>query len=160
LIIGCGCRGTALARILVERGHAVRGTTRDPGRCHAIEVSGAEAVVGDPDRVATLAPALEHVTVACVLLGSASGSASALTALHGPRLEMLLTRMIDSTIRGIVYEAAGAVEEPVLRGGAASVRRICSDARIPHVLLASDPRNHGRWLVEAERAVQGLLTRD
>jgi Trk K+ transport system NAD-binding subunit len=160
LIIGCGCRGTALARVLVERGHAVRGTTRDPGRCHAIEVSGAEAVVGDPDRVATLAPALEHVAVACVLLGSASGSASALAALHGPRLEMLLIRMIDSTVRGIVYEAAGRVDPSVLRAGAARVQRVCTDSRIPHVLLGSDPGSHASWLVEAASAVQGLLARD
>ena len=31
LIVGCGGRGQALARSLVEAGHAVRGTTRDAG---------------------------------------------------------------------------------------------------------------------------------
>ena len=28
LIVGCGCRGQALAAALLEDGHAVRGTTR------------------------------------------------------------------------------------------------------------------------------------
>jgi uncharacterized protein YbjT (DUF2867 family) len=157
LIIGCGCRGTALARDLVKHGHAVRGTTRDPARCPAIELAGAEAVVGDPDRVATLAPALEHVTVACVLLGSASGSASALAALHGPRLEMLLTRMVDSTVRGVVYEAAGDLDPAVLRSGAASARRLCEKSRIPFQLLASDPASHATWLADAVEAVVGVL---
>jgi NAD(P)H-binding len=157
LIIGCGCRGTALARALVQRGHAVRGTTRDPERCHAIEESGAQAVVGDPDRVATLAPALEHVTVACLLLGSASGSLEQLAALHGPRLEMLLGRMIDSTVRGILYEATGEVDPAVLRSGAACVQRVCEDSRIPHLLLVSDPAIHATWLADAVDAVQGVL---
>ncbi len=157
LIIGCGCRGTELSRLLVQRGHAVRGTTRNPARSHLIEESGAEAVVGDPDRVATLAAALEHVTVACVLLGSASGSSEQLQALHGPRLEMLLARMIDSTVRGILYEAAGGVDPAVLRTGAALVARVCEDSRIPHVLLVSDPASHATWLTDAAGAVQGLL---
>ena len=45
LIIGCGCRGQMLARALVERGHAVRGTTRQPERVRDIEAAGAEPAV-------------------------------------------------------------------------------------------------------------------
>jgi uncharacterized protein YbjT (DUF2867 family) len=160
LIIGCGCRGAALARVLVGRGHAVRGTTRDPARCRFIEEAGAEPTVGDPDRVATLAPALEHVTVACLLLGSAAGPFEQVAALHGPRLEMLLRRMIDSTVHGIVYEAAGAVDRTLLQSGAARVQRVCEDSRIPHLLLASDPARHAVWLADAASAVQSVLARD
>ena len=116
LIIGCGCRGQALSRELVARGNAVRATTRDPAHVGAIEAAGAEAVVGDPDRVATIAPAFEHVGAAVILLGSAVGTPEALAALHGSRLDMLLLRMLDSTVRGIVYEAVG-----ILRGVADSV---------------------------------------
>ncbi len=138
----------------------MRGTTRDPDRVRAIERSGAEAIAADPDRVATLAPALERVTVACLLLGSAVGSSEQLAALHGPRLEMLLSRMIDSTVRGIVYEAAGEVGAALLGSGAACVRRICEDSRIPYVLLASDPADHATWLADATDAVQRLLARE
>ena len=60
----------------------MRGTTRDPARRGAIEAAGAEPFVGDPDLVATLAPALEHVGVACLLLGSATGAPEHLAALH------------------------------------------------------------------------------
>ena len=115
LIIGCGCRGLSLAVQLRARGHAVRGTTRDPARVDAIEAAGVEAYVGDPDRIATLAPALEHVGVACLLLGSAIGDPEQLEALHGTRLEMLLTRMLDTTVRGVVYECAGSVDRQSAR---------------------------------------------
>jgi 3-hydroxyisobutyrate dehydrogenase-like beta-hydroxyacid dehydrogenase len=42
LIVGCGCRGQALARELRAAGHAVRGTTRDAGKVAAIAAAGAE----------------------------------------------------------------------------------------------------------------------
>jgi hypothetical protein len=104
----------------------VRGTTRRPERCAEIEAAGAEAVVADPDRVATLAPALAGVAVVCVLLGSASGSAEQLAALHGPRLEMLLSRILDTPVRGFVYEQAA---------GAELVSATCGRSRIPYAVV-------------------------
>ena len=157
LIIGCGCRGLSLARELTAAGHAVRGTTRDPARRGEIEAAGAEAVIGDPDVVATLARSLDHVSVACVLLGSAVGSPEQLAALHGPRLEMLLTRMLDTTVRGIVYETAGAVDPAVLRAGAERVRACCEDSRIPYALLEADPVDVDAWTVAAVAAVNRAL---
>jgi uncharacterized protein YbjT (DUF2867 family) len=157
LIIACGCRGAALARELQADGHAVRGTTRDTARLPELEASGIEPHLGDPDRVATLAPALEHVTVACILLGSARGTDEELADLHGSRLQMLLTRMLDTTARGVVYEAAGSVELGVLRAGARIVREACEASLIPYVLLEEDPSEHGRWLAAATAGVQTLL---
>jgi nucleoside-diphosphate-sugar epimerase len=153
LIIGCGCRGQALARELVARGHAVRATTRDPAHVPAIEAAGAEAIVGDPDRVATVAPAFEHVGAAVILLGSAVGSPEALAALHGSRLDMLLLRMLDSTVRGIVYEAAGSVDSSILGAGAERVSAFCEDSRIPYALLDAP----GDWPVGAADAVEDVL---
>ena len=157
LIIGCGCRGLSLTRELIAAGHAVRGTTRDPGRRAEIEAAGAEAVIGDPDVVATLARSLEHVSIACVLLGSAVGSPEQLAALHGTRLEMLLTRMLDTTVRGIVYEAAGSVDAALLGAGAARVRERCEDSRIPYALLEADPADVDAWTVAAVAAVNSAL---
>ncbi len=158
LIIGCGCRGRSLGRELIAAGHAVRGTTRDPARAAEIEAIGAEAVVGDPDVIATLARSLDHVSVACVLLGSAVGSAAQLAALHGTRLEMLLTRMLDTTVRGIVYEAAGSVDRALLDAGAELVRERCEDSRIPFALLDADPGDTSAWVSAAVRAVDRVLT--
>lgn len=157
LIIGCGCRGLALARELRAQGHAVRGTTRDDTRRREIEDAGAEPFLGDPDRVATIAPAFDHVSVACVLLGSATGSPDALAALHSTRLEMLLTRMLDTTVRGILYEVAGTVEQSVLAAGARIVAETCSDSRIPYALLDHDPAAHDIWLRAAAESVETLL---
>jgi hypothetical protein len=143
----------------MARGHVVRGTTRDPRRVGQIEAAGAEAVVGDPDRIATLAGALEHVGVACVLLGSAAGQARQLEALHGSRLEMLLSRMLDSTVRGIVWEAAGGVDPDLLQAGAQRVRTFCEDSRIPYAMLEADPSDHDAWLAAAIAAVERVLHR-
>ena len=67
LIVGCGCRGRLLAGILVADGHAVRGTTRSRVALAAIEETGAEGVVADPDRLGTLMRALAGVSAVCWL---------------------------------------------------------------------------------------------
>jgi hypothetical protein len=138
----------------VARGHAVRGTTRDSAHVPAIEAAGAEAIIGDPDRVATVAPAFEHVGVAVILLGSATGSPEALAALHGSRLDMLLLRMLDSTVRGIVYEATGSVDASLLDAGAQRVRAFCEGSRIPYALLDV---GGGAWPAGAVDAVEAVL---
>ena len=148
----------ALARELIGAGHAVRGTTRDPARAGEIEAAGVRGGrSGDPDVIATLARSLDHVSVACVLLGSAVGSKEQLAALHGTRLEMLLTRMVDTTVRGIVYETSGSVQAAVLEAGAARVRERCDDARIPYALLRADPGDVEAWTVAAVSAVNSAL---
>jgi uncharacterized protein YbjT (DUF2867 family) len=157
LIIGCGCRGRSLARELRSSGHAVRGTTRDPDTAREIEAAGAQAHLGDPDRVATIAPAMDHVSLALILLGSAQGSPEHLEALHGSRLEMLLTKMLDTTVRGIVYESAGTVAPEILRAGADRVRAACEDSRIPFEFLAADPAEPAAWVAQAAVAVGRVL---
>jgi uncharacterized protein YbjT (DUF2867 family) len=157
LIIACGCRGAALASELRADGHAVRGTTRQTARCSELQADGIEPHLGDPDRVATLAPALEHVTVACVLLGSARGTDEELADLHGSRLQMLLTRLLDTTVRGVVYEAAGSVDRAVLSRGARILRDACEASMIPYVLLEADPSEHTGWLAAATAGVKTLL---
>jgi uncharacterized protein YbjT (DUF2867 family) len=113
LIVPCGCRGLALARELVAAGHAVRGTTRDPGRADAIATAGAEPYVGDPDRIGTLMGALTGVTVVCWLFGAVPDA-----DLHGGRLRMLFERLVDTPVRGVVYEPALPVGERIARDAA------------------------------------------
>lgn len=154
LIVGCGCRGQALARELVAAGHAVRGTTRDPARAGAIAAVGAEPYLGDPDRIATLMDGIAQTTIVCWLLGTADGS----PALHGGRLRMLFEKVVDTPVRGVVYEAAGTVGETVLDGGRQIARAAHATWQIPLELLEEDPADHARWLAEATAAVGRLLT--
>jgi uncharacterized protein YbjT (DUF2867 family) len=113
LIVPCGCRGQALARELVAAGHAVRGTTRDPAHADAIAAAGAEPYVGDPDRIGTLMGALTGVTVLCWLFGGVPDA-----DLHGGRLRMLLEKLVDTPVRGVVYEPALAEGERIARDAA------------------------------------------
>jgi len=154
LIIGCGCRGLALAQALQQKGHAVRGTTRDPERAAVIAAAAVEPFVGDPDRIGTLVPALQHVGVVCVLLGTAVGEVS---SLHGSRLEMLLSKLLDTTVRGVVYESAGTAPADVLARGADHVRAVCEQSRIPFALLDADPADREAWLERALAAVDSLI---
>ncbi|HET9719672.1 MAG TPA: hypothetical protein VFP55_06325 [Solirubrobacteraceae bacterium] len=156
LIIGCGCHGQRLARALRDRGHVVRGTTRRTDRLADIEANGAEPVLADPDRLGTLVAALDHVSVAVLLLGSADGDAASLAALHGPRLEALLVKLLDTTIRGVVYEAAGSVPGPLLHQGAASVQRRCSASHVPYAVVEAD-RHSPDWLDQLLGGVDGVL---
>jgi nucleoside-diphosphate-sugar epimerase len=146
-----------LAGALRERGHAVRGTTRDTSRVDALQRAGVEPVVADPDRVSTLVPAFAQVGVACVLLGSAEGGAQAVSELHTTRLEMLLEKMVDTTLRGLVYECAGTVDGDVLAEGAARVERSCAKWGLPYALLAADPADVPVWTAAAADAVDQVL---
>jgi uncharacterized protein YbjT (DUF2867 family) len=113
LIVGCGCRGRSLARALVAEGHAVRGTTREPQRAAAIAEAGAEPYVGDPDRIGTLMGALTGVTVICWLLGDVPAP-----ELHDGRLRMLFEKLVDTPVRGVVYERGSPVGEAIARDAA------------------------------------------
>jgi hypothetical protein len=159
LIVGGGCRGRSLAAELVAEGHALRITTRDEAGRAAIEAVGAECWIGNPDVVGSLRYALENVTVLCWLLGSARGAPHELAALHGPRLRMMLSNTIDSTVRGVVYEAAGSVDEGVLAGGARVVQAARRSWEIPCAVLAADPASASDWAREARSAITGLLGR-
>lgn len=156
LIVGGGCRGLGLARELIADGHAVRITTRSESARAAIERTGAECWIGDPDRIATLRQALDRVTVACWLLGTATGEPQALQALFGTRLEYWLTQVIDTTVRGFVYEAAGTVAPELLGGGLAQVRTICELNSIPYAVVEADPGD-ARWLAAARAGVESFL---
>ena len=140
LIVGCGCRGRALAAAL---GGARRAGHDALARAAAeLEAAGIEGVVADPDRLATLVPALAGVTVVCWLMGTAGGSPE----VHGDRLQTLMEHLVDTPVRGLVYEAAGSVDPALLARGAAHRAH-----RVGHLAHTgggrhSRPRLHEDWL--------------
>ena len=158
LIVGGGCRGRELASEMAGEGHAVRVTTRTHAGRAAIEATGAECWIGTPDRLATLCPALQNVTIACWLLGTATGAPAQVRALHGSRLESFLVQAIDTTMRGFVYESCGTTAPPeLLAGGERIVRAVAQRNAIPVAFIAADPQDPGAWLADARAAVDALL---
>jgi uncharacterized protein YbjT (DUF2867 family) len=159
LIVGCGCSGRALGSELLEEGWAVRGTSRDAEGLAAIEAAGIEPARADPDRPATVLDLIDDVAVLVWLLGSATGDAENLAAIHGPRLESLLERLVETPVRGFLYEGAGTVDAKLLNGGAELCRNAESTWRIP-VAVTETPRSEGpAWVEELETAVVEILTR-
>jgi hypothetical protein len=160
LMIGGGSRGRLLAGDLVAVGHAVRITTREEAGRAAIETVGAECWIGTPDRIATLRYALEGVTLACWLLGNACGPPATLRDLHGSRLEFFCHQVIDTTVRGLVYECAGSVPLDVLAHGRALVEEATRFNAIPLAVLDAEPADLDAWCSQAQAAVGALLGRN
>ena len=154
LIVGCGCRGSSLAAAVGASGHAVRGTARSPARLQDLETAGIEGAVADPDRLGTLVPALAGVTVVCWLMGSAEGSPE----LHGARLRTLMEHMVDTPVRGLVYEADGTVDAALLERGASIVRGASETWHMPAEIVDADPAAHDEWLAAMTAAVDRLLS--
>lgn len=157
LIVGCGCRGRGLGERLIGAGWQVRGTTRDPGGTGAIAAVGIEAVVADPGVVGTVYDQLDGVALVYWLLASAAGPPEEVEALHGPRLERLLEKLVDTPVRGLVYESEGSVAAPVRDEGERLVREAQDRWRIPVAVVAADPADPNGWAEEMEAAA-GRLT--
>lgn len=160
LLIGGGDRGLALTRLLAADGHAVRVVTRHPERHAAIAAAGGEPYDGDPDRIGTLRYALDNVTVLVWALGTADGDPLRVHALHGTRLEMLLERTIDTTVRGVLYECNGTLPVELLSQGARTVERMCRHNEIPWGLLHHETTDIDGWAASAADAVERILARD
>jgi uncharacterized protein YbjT (DUF2867 family) len=156
-MVGGGCRGLALARVLVAEGHAVRAVTRDESRRATIEASGAECWIGDPDVVGTLRYALDSVTVLLWLLGTARGDPHKVGALHGPRLRMMLEKTTDTTVRGVVYETVGPLPAELYRSGVAEMRLARERNEIPFALVSAEPADARGWVRAARDAIDSVL---
>jgi uncharacterized protein YbjT (DUF2867 family) len=150
LIVGCGCRGRELGESLLAKGWAVRGTSRRDEGLGAIEAVGIEAALADPERPGSILELVNDVAILVLLLGSADGSAEELGAIHGPRLERLMEHLVETPVRGVLYEGT---EE-----GAKVVRSAGRTWRIPVRTLAAslsqDPyMEHGDRLAEEVEAL-------
>ena len=91
-------------------------------------------------------------------MGTALGSPEAVRALHGPRLESLLAKLVDSPARGLVYEAAGTVGQELLSEGTAIVRAASATHRMPVRVVEQPPEPLAGWLTATRSAVDWVLT--
>jgi uncharacterized protein YbjT (DUF2867 family) len=156
MIVGCGCRGRLLGAELLERGWAVRGTSRSEAGLAQIAGAGIEPALADPDRPGTVLELVGDVAVVAWALGSAAGDEEAIAAIHGPRLERLLERLVDTPLRGFLYEAAGTVEPRVLEGGSEIVGAASRTWRIPVEIVTADRADPQGWAGEMAAAAARL----
>lgn len=147
-----------LGERLAGEGWAVRGTSRREEGLAAIEAAGIEAALADPERPGTVLDLVGDVAVVVLLLGSAEGPADEVAAIHGPRLERLLEKLVDTPVRGVVYEAAGGVDAAVLAAGAELVRQAGRTWRIPIAVVEAAPDEQDRWCEETAAAARRLLS--
>lgn len=139
----------------MDAGHPVRGTTRDPARVPELDAAGIEPAVGDPYRLATLLPHIANTSALVWLMGSAVGDD--VEALHRTRLQTVLERLVDSPVRGLVYEATGTLSPALLREGAAEVRKAALTWQMPNVIVDHDPSDHGTWAAAMVAAVEQVI---
>lgn len=155
LIVGCGCHGRALGQRLIAEGWAVRGTSREQTGLDLVRDAGLEGVLADPNQPGTILDQVGDVTVVVYLLGSATGDSDGASAIHGPRLQSLLEKLVDTPVRGFVYEARGSVEPTVLAAGRDIVAAAGERWRIPVAFLEGGTGDGAAE--ETLRAVRGLV---
>jgi uncharacterized protein YbjT (DUF2867 family) len=160
LIVGCGCRGRLLGERLLGEGWAVRGTSRREEGLASIEAAGIEPAFADPERPGTMLELIGDVAVVHWLLGSAQGEDAALAAIHGPRLERFMERLVDTPVRGFVYEAAGSVDSRYLAQGEEIARAAAQTWRIPMEVVRAGPvpENSGAWTAWTEAMLASTLS--
>ena len=79
-----------------------------------------------------------------------------MSAVHGPRLERLLEKLVDSPVRAFVYESAGSVDADLLATGRETVERAGETWRIPVALLEAG-RDEPGWAARSAETVEGLV---
>jgi hypothetical protein len=110
--------------------------------------------VADPDRLATLVPVLDGVTVVCWLMGGAADSPE----VHGARLQTLMEHLVDTPVRGFIYEAGGTVDAALRERGAHIVRTAAETWRIRGEVVTADPGAHDEWLGAMKEAVERTMS--
>ena len=158
LLVGCGCRGRELGASLIERGWAVRGTSRTEAGLAEIEAAGIEPALADPLLPGTVFDQVGDVTVLAWLMGSAGGDAEDVEAIHGAKLESLIEKLVDTPVRGFAYEARGTAGPAALERGREILANATTRWRIPVALLDADPADPS-WGEAAGDAIESLLSR-
>jgi len=160
LIVGCGCRGRQLGARLLGEGWAVRGTSRREEGLAAIDAAGIEPALADPAAPGSVLDLIGDVTVVAWLLGSARGTPTELAALHGSVLERVLEGIVETPVRGFLYEGKGEVDPDVLERGGSIVRAAGVRWHIPVAVAKSDPGDPSAWAEEMLSAALGASLGD
>jgi hypothetical protein len=100
---------------------------------------------------------VSDVAVVAFLLGTAQAEPEVIAAIHGPRLERMVEKLVDTPVRGILYEGAGTVPPQYLEAGKETLRAASERWRIPVRIVEVDPAQHHDWLQSALSAARSLV---
>ncbi len=134
----------------------VRGTTRSKETLRKIEAGGLEPALADPVRIVEVLELVGDVTVVFWLMGTASHDLG--SELHGARLERLLEELVDTPVRGVVYEAAGTVKPEVLDRGQSIVEAASETWRIPARIVTANLAYPQGWTEAMAAAAASLIS--
>jgi len=70
-----------------------------------------------------------------------------------------MEKLVDTPVRGFVYERAGSVDAALLGVGAGTVSAAGERWRIPFALLEADPAEPAAWVETSLVATLGLFPR-
>lgn len=145
LIVGCGCRSREVGRRLLAAGWQVRGTSRHREGMALIEQAGIEAAIADPAEPGSVLDLVGDVSVVFWSLGSAEGSDEELATIHGPRLDRVLERLVETPVRGFVYDGRGSVDPILLARGKEAVEAASETWEMPVSVVLVDPFDDDTW---------------
>ncbi len=158
LIVGCGCRGRELGSALQGLGHIVRGTSRSQENLKRVADVGIEPVEADPTRLSQIMEHIEGVAIVVWLMGDAQGDESDISHLHDKVLAHMLRKLVDTQVRGFVYETNGRVSAELLDKGREHVEHANHTWHIPVGFIDQSQDNPSRWHAEALRSINSLLS--
>jgi hypothetical protein len=96
--------------------------------------------------------ALVGTTIVCWLMGTAQSR-----ELHGGRLRMLCEKVVDTPVRGLIYEAGGPVPFEWRQEGEMIARAARATWNIPLEVVETDPAECDGWRTDMVAAVTRLL---
>lgn len=93
-------------------------------------------------------PAIEGTSVVCWLMGSVEAE-----PLHGPRLRSFLELLVDTPVRGLVYETGGAARS----AAEAAIEHARATWRMPVEVVRDPAADLGSWSAAMAAAVERVL---
>ncbi len=157
LIVGCGCRGRLVGKRLLDEGWEVRGTSRTEDGLGAIREAGIEPALADPLQPHTILEMVGDVAIVFWPFASAKGPPEELSAIHGSRLERLMERLIETPVRGFVYEMKGTVDPILLEHGSEVLEAAGDTWRVGISCVFVDPRDPHDWAEIMAGAAMNLV---
>ncbi len=145
----------------MSAGWAVRGTSRTEDGLAPIRATGIEPAIADPLWPETVLDLVGDVALLVWALGSArpdgADGEGEVRELHGERLERTLERLVETPVRGFLYEGAGSVDAEALAVGRRAVESAAARWRIPAETIEADPVEHDPWASAMAAAAARLV---